>query len=94
MITEDSILDAWLFLRKNNCSIPDETLDFMKKISLRELKKMDGPEHMHLVRFVGYIDPIKEKLDLLTDEARYALFSSYCRGCGSTDKGCQCWNDE
>jgi hypothetical protein len=30
----------------------------------------------------------------LTDEQRYELHHACCRGCGSLDTGCQCWNDE
>jgi hypothetical protein len=30
----------------------------------------------------------------LTDEQRYELAHSVCRGCGSLDTKCQCWNDE
>jgi len=31
---------------------------------------------------------------MLTDEQRHALISKCCRGCGSLDTSCQCWNDE
>lgn len=30
----------------------------------------------------------------LTDEQRLELSASCCRGCGSLDPRCQCWNDE
>lgn len=30
----------------------------------------------------------------LADEQRYELAHSCCRGCGSLDTSCQCWNDE
>lgn len=30
----------------------------------------------------------------LTDEQRLQAFLYFCRSCGSTDPGCQCWNDE
>jgi hypothetical protein len=30
----------------------------------------------------------------LTDEQRHQLATDCCRGCGSLDTGCQCWNDD
>ena len=30
----------------------------------------------------------------LTDEQREHIFSYFCTHCGSTDRRCQCWNDE
>jgi hypothetical protein len=30
----------------------------------------------------------------LSDERRLELMALCCRGCGSLDTGCQCWNDE
>ena len=41
MITEQSILEAYIFLRENNHSIPDETLDFMKGASLDKLTEIN-----------------------------------------------------
>ncbi len=40
MIKQSDILNAYLFLRENNHSIPSETLTFMKDVSMRELKKI------------------------------------------------------
>lgn len=37
---------------------------------------------------------IEELLNSLTDDQRLSLIGSYCHGCGSTDKNCQCWNDD
>jgi len=34
MLTRQSIIDAWMFLREHNHTIPDYTLDFMKDASL------------------------------------------------------------
>lgn len=42
MITKETIIDAYLFLRKNNHSIPDETLDFMKHASLEKLEEINN----------------------------------------------------
>ncbi len=52
-LNESLIREAYVFLRKNNCSIPDRTLDFMLKASLEKLNKKDDwidvndrlPEH-------------------------------------------------
>ena len=41
MITKDAIIEAYLFLRKSNHSIPDEVLDFIKDTSLYKLKEIE-----------------------------------------------------
>ena len=38
MITQKEILGAYVFLRTNNQSIPDEVLDFIKDAALEKLK--------------------------------------------------------
>ena len=48
MITKQTIMDAYLFLRKNNNTIPDETLDFIRDVSLTAYEKMK----------VGQIEPL------------------------------------
>jgi hypothetical protein len=42
MVTESTIREAYLFLRKNNHTIPSETLEFMKDASLKALKKINN----------------------------------------------------
>lgn len=37
MITKKDIIDAYVFLRKNNQSIPDEVLDFIKDTCIEKL---------------------------------------------------------
>jgi len=44
MIKEKDIVEAWVFLRKHNHSLPDEVLDFIKESSLKAL------EHLHPVQ--------------------------------------------
>ena len=44
MITEKTIIEAYVFLRENNQTIPDETLDFMKGASLEKLKEINKIE--------------------------------------------------
>ena len=39
MITKETIIEAYVFLRKNNTSVPDETLDFMKDTALEKLQE-------------------------------------------------------
>lgn len=41
MITAKLITEAYVFLRTNNHSIPDEVLDFMKDASLTALEKIN-----------------------------------------------------
>jgi len=38
MITKELIIEAYLFLRKHNQTIPEETLEFMKYSSLKAFK--------------------------------------------------------
>lgn len=38
MITKKNIIDAYIFLRTKNNSIPDEVLDFTKDAALEKLK--------------------------------------------------------
>jgi hypothetical protein len=40
-INKQTIVDAWVFLRENNCTIPDETIDFMRDAALEKLKKLE-----------------------------------------------------
>lgn len=44
MITESTIREAYLHLRKTNSTIPDETLDFMLEASLEKLKRGNIPD--------------------------------------------------
>ena len=41
-MNKQEIIDAYLFLRENNHDIPDDTLDFMKNVALRELEKIEN----------------------------------------------------
>ncbi len=41
MITEKLITDAWVFLRTNNNSIPDDVLDFIKESSMAALRQQN-----------------------------------------------------
>ncbi len=42
MIKKLDIADAYLFLRKENHSIPSETLDFMLEASMEKLSQMEN----------------------------------------------------
>ena len=37
MIDRTDIIKAWLFLRENNCDLPDEVLDFIKDAAIEKL---------------------------------------------------------
>lgn len=39
-MNKNEIIDAYLFLRENNQSIPSSTIEFMKDVSLRELGRV------------------------------------------------------
>lgn len=38
MITKETIMEAYLFMREKNMSVPSETLEFMKDVALAELE--------------------------------------------------------
>lgn len=42
MVTKETILEAYIFLRENNNTIPDETLDFIKRVCMDEIDKKNG----------------------------------------------------
>jgi len=42
----------------------------------------------------GIVSFMVSIMDLLTDDQRLKVFSEFCGSCGSTDRSCQCWNDE
>ncbi len=44
MITRDDIINAYVHLRKTNCSISDEALDFIKNSALEKLKEISEKE--------------------------------------------------
>lgn len=41
-MNKQEIMDAYLFLREHNHDIPDNVLDFMKDVSLRELERINN----------------------------------------------------
>lgn len=42
MITKETIMEAYLFMRKENQSVPSETLEFIKDAALEELQKCEA----------------------------------------------------
>lgn len=40
------------------------------------------------------VEMAKKIMLLLTDAERLEVIQSFCEYCGSTDKNCQCWNDD
>jgi len=58
MITEKEIRDAYIFLRKNNFSIPDDTLDFIKEAALEKLKAipLDAVVSPHTKNFENWLN--------------------------------------
>jgi hypothetical protein len=60
-MNRDNIIDAYLFLRENNHSIPSEVLDFMKEASLSE--------------FDGKTASMQEEIDRLRVESKEYLDS-------------------
>ena len=48
MVTEKDINDMYIHLRKTNCSIPDEALDFMRTVCMDKLKLYKSQNHTTL----------------------------------------------
>ena len=67
-MNKNEILDAYLFLREHNHSIPSETLEFMKDVALRELKKIESGSECFSCQHDGF----------------QAIHPSACTGCGDT----------
>ena len=67
MIKQSAILNAYLFLRENNHSIPSETLNFMRDVSMRELKKIAAARTCFSCKHDGF----------------QMIFRSGCTGCCS-----------
>lgn len=79
------------------------------KYILRAGKKSKDKLQEDIKKAIWYLDRYAQKNDAtrygpdfimaesiiskLTDDERIELFSDYCYGCGTKDKGCQCWND-
>lgn len=63
---KNEIIDAYLFLRENNQSIPSETIEFMKDVSLRELERVKNGRDCFSCQHDGF----------------QHIFESACTGCG------------
>lgn len=46
------------------------------------------------VRRSAVVDLVRKLWSELTDEQRLDIITDTCRGCGTLDPKCQCWNDE
>ena len=60
-------MEAYLFLREHNHSIPSETLEFMKDVSLREIEKVKNGRGCFSCMHDGF----------------QSVFPSTCTGCGA-----------
>lgn len=84
IINSDDIYRAWATLRKVDSTIPDETLDFMKEVSLRELKLMnktddDAYTFNEMVKIPGryYCHSLGQGVAIEVDESKVSMIS-YC----------------
>lgn len=68
-MNRQEIIDAYLFLRENNHDISDETLDFMKDVSLRQYDLVYGV-------------PNAEVCDSCVHDGNQPIFPGPCTGCG------------
>lgn len=60
------IIDAYLWIRKNNSSIPDNVLDLMKDSAIEVLNKMENSRECFSCKNDGFQN----------------IFPSACTGCG------------
>ena len=58
---------------------------------MKEIPDVSSVDTGYIARIVATIDTLREEMDNLQ---RQLVFSHFCCHCGSTDTGCQCWNDE
>jgi len=72
LIKEKDIIDAYLFLRKENHSIPSEAIEFMRDTSLKELRASEivihrSPSEMEAAGYVD-IEQAKNKMRTLLNK--------------------------
>lgn len=59
-------MEAYLLLRKNNSTIPDETLEFMKRVSLKAIN--EDKYYLYLILGYNNVYSYKEEYDDLEAE--------------------------
>lgn len=64
MVTKETILEAWRFLRTENQSIPDDTIDLMKNASLNELSGLVFSRN----DLLAAVNEIEKKIAGMTDD--------------------------
>ena len=69
-MNKQEIIDAYVFLREHNHDIPDDTLNFMKDVALRELEKIESNEVCSSCQHDG----------------QQSTFPGACTGCGIGDQ--------
>ena len=69
-MNRQEIIDAYLFLREHNHDIPDDTLNFMKDVALRELEKLD----------------ISAVCTSCQHDGQQVIYKGPCTGCGVDDE--------
>lgn len=65
-VNKDEIIEAYLFLRKENKSIPSETIEFMKDVSIREFDRITNGRSCFSCKNDGF----------------QSIHPSACTGCG------------
>ena len=77
MITQKEILGAYVFLRTNNQSIPDEVLDFIKDAALEKLKAIPIEPPVILPKPNQPIFTIREVERMLADQRLSCMKQRY-----------------
>jgi hypothetical protein len=65
MIKQSDILEAYLFLRKNNHSIPDETLEFIKNAAMDKIT--ESPSSINKTKAIGIEEAIAATRDSMKE---------------------------
>ena len=82
-MNRQEIIDAYLFLRENNHDIPDETLDFMKDVSLRQYDLVYGVPD---AEGTDNIIISEEVCDSCVHDGNQPIFPGPCTGCSVGDE--------
>jgi len=65
-VTKDQVVDAYLWIRKNNSTIPDNILELMKDSAIAALSKMENSRDCFSCK----------------NDGLQSVFPSACTGCG------------
>ena len=75
LINKELIMKAWTHLRKTEMTIPDETLDFMRDVSLEKCAEMEACDW-------GMADTGDRQLTIpVVMESQFEAYAAFCIEC-------------